>query len=62
MKQCFLFGLCLMSFGVFGQDGWVAPLEAKEIVNPYSGNQIAAQKGGVLFQKLQALLEVVVFI
>ena len=41
-----------MSISVFAQDNWVTPLEAKEIVNPYDGNQIAAQKGGVLFQKL----------
>ena len=42
MKQPFLLCLCLMSFGVFAQDTWVAPVEAKEIINPYSGNQIAA--------------------
>ena len=41
-----------MGFSVFAQENWVAPLEAKEIVNPYSGNQVAAHKGGVLFQKL----------
>ena len=54
MKQYILlcFCLCLISFGVFAQDNWVAPLDAKEIVNPYSGNQIAAQKGEMLFQKL----------
>ena len=52
MKRYILLCLCLISFSVFAQDNWVAPLEAKEIVNPYNGNQIAAQKGGVLFQKL----------
>ena len=52
MKQYLFLCLCLMSFCVFGQDNWVAPLEAKEIVNPYGGNQIAAQKGEILFQKL----------
>ena len=52
MKQFFLLCLCLVVFDVFAQDNWVAPFEAKEIVNPYGGNQIAAQKGGVLFQKL----------
>ena len=52
MKQYILLCLCLISFGVFAQDNWVAPLDAKEIVNPYNGNQIAAQKGEMLFQKL----------
>ena len=52
MKRYILLCLCLISFGVFAQDNWVAPLDAKEIVNPYSGNQIAAQKGEMLFQKL----------
>ena len=52
MRQFFLMCLCLMCFGVFAQDNWAAPIEAKEIVNPYSGNQIAAQKGGLIFQKL----------
>ena len=41
-----------MGLGVFAQDVWLVPVEAKEIVNPFSGNQIAAQKGGMLFQKL----------
>lgn len=52
MKQFLLFGLCLISFNAFSQDVWVAPEESKETVNPYQGNQIAAQKGGMLFQKL----------
>ena len=52
MKQFFLLNLCLVCFGVFAQDSWVAPVDAKEVVNPYRGNKIAAQKGGVLFQKL----------
>ena len=52
MKQYVLLCLCLISCGAFAQDNWVAPLEAKEVVNPYSGNQIAAQKGAILFQKL----------
>ena len=52
MKQYILLCLCLISFGVFAQDNWVAPLDAKETVNPYNGNQIAAQKGEMLFQKL----------
>ena len=52
MKRYILLCLCLMGFDVFAQDNWVAPFEAREIVNPYVGNQIAAQKGGVLFQKL----------
>ena len=52
MKRFFLLVFCLMSFGVVAQDGWVAPLESKDIINPYEGNQIAVQKGGVLFQKL----------
>lgn len=52
MKQCFLLCLFLISFSVFAQDSWVAPVEAKEIINPYVGNQIAAQKGGMLYQKL----------
>ena len=30
----------------------MAPIEAKAIVNPYSGNLIAAQKGEMLFKKL----------
>tara|TARA_B100001115_G_scaffold168650_1_gene148650 strand:+ start:567 stop:917 length:351 start_codon:yes stop_codon:yes gene_type:complete len=41
-----------MGLSIFAQDVWVVPVEAKEIVNPYGGNQIAAQKGGMLFQKL----------
>ena len=52
MKRYILLCLCLISFSVFAQDNWVAPLDAKEIVNPYNGNQIAAQKGEMLFQKL----------
>ena len=52
MKRYILLCLCLISFGVFAQDNWVAPLDAKEIINPYNGNQIAAQKGEMLFQKL----------
>ena len=52
MKRYLLLCFCLISFGVHAQDNWVAPNEAKEIINPYSGNQIAAQKGGMLFQKL----------
>ena len=52
MKRYILLCLCLISFGVFAQDNWVAPIDAKEIVNPYNGNQIAAQKGEMLFQKL----------
>ena len=52
MKRYILLCLCLISFSVFAQDNWVAPLDAKEIINPYSGNQIAAQKGEMLFQKL----------
>ena len=41
-----------MGFRVLAQDAWVAPVDAKKIINPYDGNQIASQKGGVLFQKL----------
>ena len=52
MKRYILLCLCLISISVFAQDNWVAPLDAKEIINPYNGNQIAAQKGGMLFQKL----------
>ena len=52
MKRYILLCLCLMSFSVFAQENWVAPLDAKEIVNPYNGNQIAAQKGEMLFTKL----------
>lgn len=52
MKQFFLVGLCLVGFNAFAQDVWVAPEESKEVLNPYQGNQIAAQKGGMLFQKL----------
>ena len=52
MKYFLLSCLCLMSLGVFAQDVWVAPDEAKDVVNPYVGNQIAAQKGEMLYQKL----------
>ena len=52
MERFFLFVFCLFGFGVFAQDSWVAPVESKKIVNPFSGNLIAAQKGGMLFQKL----------
>ena len=52
MKYIFLSFLCLMCSGAFAQDTWVAPDEAKDVVNPYAGNQIAAQKGGMLYQKL----------
>ena len=45
-----------MGFSVFAQDNWVAPLEAKEIVNPYDGNQIAAQKGGCFFKNCVGLV------
>ena len=41
-----------MCFNVFAQEGWEAPDEAKKIVNSYEGNKIAAQKGGVLYQRL----------
>jgi len=34
------------------QNAWVAPEEAKTIVNPYEGNTIAAQKGEKLYSKL----------
>lgn len=52
MKQFFLSCLCLVCFGAFAQERWAAPDEASGLVNPYAGNQIAAQKGGMLYQKL----------
>lgn len=45
-----LFVLCV-SYS-FGQDSWSAPISSKEILNPYSGNAIATQKGKQLFSKL----------
>ena len=52
MKQYILLCFSLIGFSVFAQDSWVAPAEANAIVNPYSSNQIAAQKGGLMYQKL----------
>lgn len=45
-----LFALCV-SYS-FGQDSWQAPANSKELLNPYSGNKIAGQKGEKLYSKL----------
>lgn len=52
MKFFTLIGLLLCSFGVFAQDNWVVPESAKGVVNVYSENEIATQKGAKLYQKL----------
>jgi mono/diheme cytochrome c family protein len=36
----------------FGQDSWQAPESSKDVLNPYEGNAIAAQKGKKLYSKL----------
>lgn len=36
----------------YGQEEWLAPESSKSIINPYSENQIATQKGAQLFSKL----------
>lgn len=46
----FLFMLIMLS--AFSQDSWLAPKSAVNIINPYAGNKIAAQKGQLLFSKL----------
>lgn len=52
MKYIILSILCLFTLNVNAQNVWVAPDEAKKIINPYDGNKIAAQKGEMLYQKL----------
>ena len=52
MKYIILSILCLFYINVSAQNSWVAPDEAREIINPYDGNKIAAQKGAMLYQKL----------
>ena len=52
MKYVILSILCLFSINIRAQNTWVAPDEAKTIINPYAGNEIAAQKGAMLYQKL----------
>ena len=49
MKRYILLCLCLISFSVFAQITG-GSLDAKEIINPYNGNQIAAQKGEMSFK------------
>ena len=46
----FLFMLIMLS--AFSQDSWLAPKSAVNIINPYAGNKIAAQKGQALYSKL----------
>ena len=52
MKLFCVFFILLLSLSISAQDKWVAPPEAKEIVNVYSENDIATQKGAKLYQKL----------
>ena len=52
MKRIILSIICLYSINVCAQSSWVAPEKAREIINPYEGNKIAAQKGAMLYQKL----------
>ena len=52
MKYVVLSIFCLFSINVRAQNTWAAPDEAKTIINPYAGNEIAAQKGAMLYQKL----------
>jgi mono/diheme cytochrome c family protein len=44
--------LFLVASSSYAQENWTAPEESKKIVNPYGGNQIAAQKGQKLYSKL----------
>lgn len=44
--------LFLVASSSYAQENWTAPEKSKKIVNPYEGNQIAAQKGQKLYSKL----------
>jgi mono/diheme cytochrome c family protein len=44
--------LFLVAISCCAQENWTAPEESKNIVNPYEGNTIAAQKGQKLYSKL----------
>lgn len=52
MRVFALLILFLIANFSYAQEIWVAPAEAKEVLNPYEGNNIAAQKGQALYSKL----------
>tara|TARA_B100000768_G_scaffold84446_1_gene79821 strand:+ start:163 stop:543 length:381 start_codon:yes stop_codon:yes gene_type:complete len=52
MKFLTIIGLLLCGLLASAQDNWVAPESAKEVVNVYSANDIATQKGAKMYQKL----------
>ncbi|MEJ6794315.1 MAG: cytochrome c [Flavobacteriales bacterium] len=52
MKFLTIIGLLLCGLLANAQDNWVAPESAKEVVNVYSENDIATQKGAKMYQKL----------
>ena len=52
MRVFTIFILFLVACSSYAQESWTAPEESKKIVNPYEGNQIAAQKGQKLYSKL----------
>mgnify|MGYP001447081866 CR=1 FL=1 len=52
MRVFTIFILFLIACSSYAQESWTAPEESKKIVNPYEGNQIAAQKGQKLYSKL----------
>jgi len=41
-----------LSFSIWAQDTWAAPESAKKLVNVYTENNIATQKGQQLYNKL----------
>ncbi len=52
VRILFVLGFLIVANNSYGQEEWLAPESAKVVVNPYSENQIATQKGTQLFSKL----------
>lgn len=52
MRVSFILIFLFFSFGLMAQDTWVAPASSKDVVNVYSENNIATQKGEKLYSKL----------
>lgn len=52
MKSVIFLLFILCASYSFGQNPWQAPISSKDILNPYSGNDIASQKGKQLYSKL----------
>ena len=53
MRSCFFLLLSVMlASSSVAQDEWIAPKSSKETLNPYKDNEIAKQKGEMLYNKL----------